>query len=84
MKFDKFDCILHHILADMELKPIGKMNHDRNDDSHSFATRESESDLELHFEESSLASLHKRQVYHRVSSHIYLTAQVNVNITFYS
>ena len=48
----KFDCILHQILADIELKPIGERNHDRNHDSDSFATKESESDLESHFEES--------------------------------
>ena len=51
-KFDKFECILLQILADIELKPNGERNHDRNHDSDFFAMKESEPDLESHFEES--------------------------------
>ena len=55
MKFDKFECILLQIQAEIELKPIGERNHNRNHKSYSFATKESESDLESNFEESPLA-----------------------------
>ena len=43
---------MHQMQAYLDLMSVGERNHDRNHDSDSFALKESELDLESHFEES--------------------------------